>query len=364
MAFINCKDFLPSPFGPLSLGSETIDATGEKVAFMGRVSFAPGVAGPKDIRNIGFRFGSVTKAGGSALTVSLQDIDLTAGPPARPDGTQDQTVAIANANASFVSNTWITTGNLSADRTVAHGELLAVVIEYDGSGRLSSDTVQISRQGMGNANQVFAPGPALFTASWALSQARNNVVLVFSDGTFGTLDGAWIISGTTAPAISSSTTPDEVALKWTPPFTCKVDGAWLDYQTANAAYDFDVILYEGTTALQTVSVDANAVNSTSQNLHYVSFPETTLTASTAYYLAVRPSTTNNSVQTSFDVASAAHLDLMEGGQEMHYASRVNAGAWTATTTRRPNFGFRISARDFPSGGGGMLRHPGMSGGLN
>jgi hypothetical protein len=368
MTFTACKDWLPGPYGANVLGgTATIDATGEMFAFVGRVMFPPGTAGPKDIRKVQFRFGSVTKSGGSGLTVSLQDVDTANGPLHRPDGTPDQTVAIANGNASFATSTWITTGNLSADRTVALGELLAVVIEYDGSGRLSSDSVQISFIGLGNANQTFGGGaPVLFTASWANSQGTNNVVLEFSDGTFGTLEYARICSATTGPAISSSTTPDEVALKWTPNFNCKVSGAYVTLAPTTNTNNFDVVLYEGTTPLQTVSVDSNALAATGVHHIIVMFPETELTSGTAYYLAYKPTTTGNSVLTSFDVAHADHLGLAEGGTAMHYASRTDAGAWTPVTTRRPDFGFLITAREYDTGAaaGGMVRHPGMAGGLN
>jgi len=120
-----------------------IDATGEMAAFCGRVWFSAR-SGTKNLSRVGFRFGAVTKSGGSGLTVSLQDVTLSAGPPMQPDGTQDQTVAIANGNASFASNTWIRTGTFSASRTVTYGDLLAVNVEYDGGGRTNPDSVIVN----------------------------------------------------------------------------------------------------------------------------------------------------------------------------------------------------------------------------
>src|SRR5262245_9299830 len=136
MAFVQVPGnglWIPSPSLPYSFAAAPalstlllIDATGEEAAFCGRVFF-PVRSGTKDVRKVGFRFGAVTKAGGSALTVSLQDVNLGTGPTMQPDETQDQTVAVANADAGFTSNAWYQTGALSADRTVALGELLAVV---------------------------------------------------------------------------------------------------------------------------------------------------------------------------------------------------------------------------------------------
>ena len=107
-----------------SQGNGTIDLTGEKYGWTGTVWWKDRSVTSRDIRRARFLFGTVTKASGSALTFSLQNFDLANGPPGRPDGTQDQTVAIANADAGFASNTYYTTGNLSADRTVAFGEQL------------------------------------------------------------------------------------------------------------------------------------------------------------------------------------------------------------------------------------------------
>ena len=134
---------------------------------MGKVWFAERT-GTKDIRRVGFRFGTVTKAGGSAVTVSLQDVNLAAGPPLQPDEVQDQTVAIANADAGFATGLWYRTGTLSADRTVAYGEDLCVVFEYDGAGRLGSDVVNIAYSSVGLEGLPHSANVVLKTASWAL----------------------------------------------------------------------------------------------------------------------------------------------------------------------------------------------------
>src|SRR5690348_8383117 len=93
---------LYSPSG--GFASTLLNATGQKVAFIGRMMNQARSA--KNLTKVGFRFGTVTKTGGSALTVSLQDVDLVNGAPVQPDGTQDQTVAIANADTGFATSTF------------------------------------------------------------------------------------------------------------------------------------------------------------------------------------------------------------------------------------------------------------------
>lgn len=339
--------------GTPSLGSAAlIDATGEKFSFVGQVWNKDGTS--KDIRKLHFRFGAVTKAGGSGLTASLQNVSTAAGPPMQPDETQDQTVAIAAAGVT--ANTWYTTGNLSADRTVTFGEFLSVVIEFDGSGRLGADSFMINCPGTaGGAFNDLRGGTALKTGgSWAAIGLANAVILEFSDGTFGGLMPNAPMDSFNTTAFNSGSAADEVALKFTVPAACKVSGGVVTLQVAASA-DFDVVLYVGTTALATVSVDANQVYAQgSVRQCRFSFPEQTLTAGTTYYLAVKPTTVNNVSVYDIGVNTANHLQSFPGGTTWHFASRVDAGAWTAVTTRVPiGFGIVIDAIDDGNGTGGV-----------
>lgn len=333
-------------------GGMLIDATGEKAAFSGRVFNKDRTS--KNITKVGFRFGAVTKAGGSALTVSLQDVNLAAGPPMQPDETQDQTVAIANANASFVSNTWIQTGTLSATRTVAFGELLSVVIEYDGAGRLAADSVVISGMAYHASTEwAHQMESALKTGgTWAAAGVHPNVILEFDDGTFGTLVGALPFSAASSLAFKSDTAvADEHALEFTVPFPCKVDGFWAFVTFSANTSNFDVVLYDGTSAMTggTVTVDANTPQSTStaQRLIGSFSQEITLAANTIYRLAIKPTQTTSTVSLYYiDVNDANHFQALEGGTSWRLASRIDLGAWAAAvTTRRPLMGIHVSALD-------------------
>lgn len=337
--------------GPPAFTSSVIDATGEKMAWMGRAIFPDGAGG--DIQRVGFLFGTVTKAGGSGLTVSLQNVDLANGPPARPDGTQDQTVAIANGDAGFASNLWYRTGALSADRTVSFGEQLAVVVEYDGSGRLSSDAVNFRNLSAMESVPFYESSCSLFASSaWGNVQVRPNVVLERDDGVFGTLDGSWPCSAVGTISYGTGTNPDENALQFTPAVNCTINGAYILMFTASSAANFDVVLYEGTTALQTVSCDANAMAFSAVALRsmFVAIPPTDLTASTTYRLCLKPTTAGAVDLAYFDVSANGHLDCHGLGATAWLNSRNDGGSWGAgTNTRRPWMGLRFSK--FESGGG-------------
>lgn len=330
----------PPPFSPQSaFTSSVIDATGEKFAWIGRVWNPDRTT--KSIRKVGFRFGTVTKSGGSGLTVSLQNVDTANGPPYQPDGTQDQTVAIANGDAGFASNTWYQTAALSADRSVAFGELIAVVIEYDGSGRLGSDTVSLNNIATSPVQQTL--GGSLLTASWAAVAIAPNVILEFSDGTFGTLEGGYPASAITATAFNSGSTPDERALEFTFPVAVKADGAWINVSVAGGTSDFDVVIYEGTTAHRTVSIDANTVRVASGGIVFVTFAEITFSKDVTYKLALKPTTANNVSAYYIDVANADHKQAFIG-ESWNYTERTDGGAWSATTLTRQLFGgIRLSS---------------------
>ena len=364
MAFTRVPLWLPPPFHPTNSAaftSSTIDATGEKVALMGRVWNTDGTT--KSITKVWFRFGTVTKAGGSALTVSLQNVDLANGAPHQPDGTQDQTVAIANADAGFVTNGYYQTAAFSASRSVAYGELVAVVIEYDGAGRLGADTVGV--QSFNTAYNGGDAGVSLFTASWAAVGVIPNVLFEFTDGSFGSFEWAVAAASTTSTAYNSGSTPDEHALQFTVPWACKCDGAWGVFNAAAATSNFDVVLYEGTTALATISVDGNQVSANNTiRLLRVNFPEVTLATATTYYLSFKPTTVNNFTLVDLSVSHVDHWQAHQAPLDWQYNTRTDAGAWgSPDPLKRPFAGLRFSAIDFPAGASGLLTHPGMNGGM-
>lgn len=359
------------PITQLTFLSGLIDATGEMFAWCGAVWNKDRAT--KSIHKVGFRFGAVTKAGGSALTVSLQDVSLTAGPPIQPDGTQDQTVAIANADAAFVANTWIQTAAFSADRSVTFGELVAVVVEYDGAGRLASDLVNITNltasfYGQGTPH---IPGCALKTGgTWATQSGVPNIILEFSDGTFGTLQGGYPLSANNLLSFKQDTAgSDEYALEFQVPWPCSVDGIWCVGGAAANTNNFSFILYSGTSAMTngTIAVDANLLSATASDSYYelpFSAP-ISLAANTLYRLAMQPTQTTGNVRLeTIDVSAANHFQAHDGGPTLCLGSRIDSGAWAAaTTTRRPLMGLRISALDDGVQLGALLLNSGMTGGI-
>lgn len=346
-------DLFATALPPGMANSSVISATGDLFAWVGPVWFKER-QGTKNIQTVGFHFGGVVKSGGSGLTVSLQDVSLTTGPPMQPDGGKDQTFAIANNNASFAANTWLQTGNLSATRTVAYGDLLAVVIEYDGAGRLGSDSFVIVAISEGGAARLQGQGVTRIGGTFAPFSAIQTVVLGFDDGTFGTLQGGYPATAVGNHLFNSGTAgADEYAMGIRFPFPVKLAGAAI-YMQQLAGADCSIVLYSGTTALQSVVIDSNAISqAATPRLLYVSFPETVLAANTLYYLSVLPTTTTSVTTYYVDVAAAAHLQAHGGGMAFCEYTRLNGGAWSApVTTRAPYMSLELSAFDDGASGGG------------
>jgi hypothetical protein len=335
-----------------------IDASGEKVAFVIRV--------PKTgtLNSVGFLLGTVTQAPASGLKVSFQDIDTATG---NPDGTGDQ---FATVTSGLTSNSWVdvsSTGYMGAGgagsgakRSVTAGDRLGIVIEF--ASFAASDNVDIVSAATGTSVTMnYQCYVDHFTASWGKQAAVNPIFsLKYDDGTYAAMPEVLPITGFGTLSYNQNTVAqDEAGLIFQVPFTCKVVGFWYD---ADIDGNADIVLYDsdGSTSLGSLSIDNNVRASTGNGagFGYFSGGEVTLSINTSYRLILKPTSTTSVILKYIDVNSAALFDQMPGGQTCHFTSRVDAGSWSQTTTRRPLMGLLISALDdgvsAGSGGGSLI----------
>ena len=318
-----------------------IDASGEMVGYVFRIDRSA------TITKVGFRVGAVTTA--QTLRISLQTVDGSG----KPSGTL-YGGSTAGTQASPVANTYyVVTLGISATATV--GDYIAIVVEFDGTvGNLSLASVTVA--GTGNY-EIELPYMLLKTAgTWAKSEIQyGTFCLGFSDGSYFSPFPSfpWANNGTALVLVTttynSGSTPDERALCFRVPFSCRVMGYW-------AQADFDgnpsIVLYEGTTQLVADIITSVNRSYSDQGIiwGYFSSPQI-LTINTKYYLTIKPTATN---VVSYDilVSEAAIMDALPGGQLFYLATRTDAGAWRETTTRRPYMGLLIDQFDDGVGGGG------------
>lgn len=333
------------PVIPPGTGSTSLlmDASGEKVGFIVRASKAG------DIAAFHFPLGVVTT--GQTLKGSFQDVNTANG---EPDGTIDQSGTVAVGDGD--DNVWKTV-TMGANRTVAVGDYLGIVIEFDSTtGNLNI----LTANQLPNAN-IYS---LLYTgAAWAKQGRAPIVVLEYSDGSFSELVGvnAGLIS---AENPSNATTPDEIGLiiNLSGPVT-----AFGMQVMGRLTGDLDAVLYDsdGTTVLASGSVDANVTQSAGDTDIFIPFTtHPDLLKDTDYRLVIKPTTSTTSRIYVMTTDDATYWNQMSGGSKIHYTSRTDAGSWTNSTTKRINGALICSKIDDGVGGAsGILTHPGMSGGM-
>lgn len=346
----NLDDILPEGGTP-AMGTATISAAAHLLAMIGRVHWAD--YAQHSARQIRIGFGAIT-AGTATFRFSLQDVSLTAGQPARPDGVVDENATIATSG--LTQNAVNTSANLSADRVLAEGALIAGVFDF--SSFTSGASVAIRGLGTIGASANRALHQALCVlstdsgATWTAQAFLPTLVLVADDGTLGYIRGGYFLSTINTRTFNSGSTGsgglnagDERGLEWVQDVTQKVCGARLHITVSGATSDLDVVLYEGTTAVATVSVDANSTLTNSARTLDVWWAPITLTAGLTYRLILKPTTANNVSLISATLSAAGERAFLHG-TAAGGNSRTDAGAFgTLDTTEMPMIALWISHID-------------------
>ena len=170
---------------------------------------------------------------------------------------------------------------------------------------------------------------------------------------------------------NSGSTPDEYGM-----YFRFATGTTSAYQISGVrlgclvAANFDVILYDtnGTTVLASVTADVDIQNQATHGAYNYLFTGTTLptlTAGSYYRLVVRPSTATamGPVQYFTFRTDADKTAILGAADDVQYTSRTNGGAWTQDTNRLFAMQAIVVALDTGTATGGMLVHPGMTGGM-
>lgn len=318
--------------------------------------------------DVGFRYGTRT---GTPPTyrISLQGVSN-----GRADGT---ILASGSAYVDFTppaNGTWDNTFRwltLTAAPDLTRGQKVAVVIAYQ-SGTVS-----------GAHFSSFARSTSLFPSSIAFPCA------VQVNGGVATRAAAWPVVGlrtsgaartygypllsVSSTQFSSDSSPSERGIKFTTDAdqfsTFAVVGVEFQGRTPAAAKSFVITLYDGTTPLQTVTVDSDDLgsNAAAQSLFRIFFDETTLSvlnAGTPYYIGLNPRETGaNLAIDTLQVAAASDLDAFPMGQGWIGVTRTGdppSGAWTEVTTDRPLIVPIVAAITKGVGGVGFLVNGGLA----
>ena len=155
---------------------------------------------------------------------------------------------------------------------------------------------------------------------------------------------------------ASNSNPDEYCLDFSLPFPCTVGGLGSYINQSGGAYDYSMILYEGTTQRAIVSIDGNTerYNYTSQREYPVAAAYS-IAKDTTYSLAVRPDSTNAVAWYYLNLNNANHRQALPTPWDTAAVrSRVDAGVWSAQTTTIVPLGWvGVTALDNGAGGAGI-----------
>lgn len=322
----------------------------------------------------------------SLLAIGIQDVDLAAGPPMRPDGTFDVSTTITSSTVAYPASTWNTWTMTSGSKSMSHGELYAVVVRMQ--SRISTDQASIAVLTAPFTSGTFPCCASVSNSTvWAASSSMPNVSLEFDDGTVGWLHGGFAISNIASRSISSGSANNEYGMRFVMPWTAQVN-AWGVKVLTNGVGTFKTCLYSdpnGTpTTITSVEIDGN----THPGLNaycYFNIPlqtPVTLTVSTTFMLSVISNTLSAVAIQAYTFPSETHKLTLGGGSSLAEGARAGgAGAFsmnevsvpacfhirchqildttvTATTTTTITTTITVGGA-----GGGMVIHPGMTGGV-
>lgn len=302
---------------------------------------------------------TMTQTGGTnTMKFSFQDPDASTG---FPDGTLDQ----YRGSILFVNNTWTAPGLMTSDgtdggskRSVTKGDKLYCVIQWDsfpgGTGFNMASTAMPTGYQYIRGTNICATYDG---SSWGQSANGGILALKYNDGTYEFVHPfVWPIVTHILKTFNTGTSAnDEYGLRFQLPFGCELIGGWA---RINSTANYDVILYTGTTATATLTIDKDyVVGGADPQAVWVRFPTAyALTANTTYRLIIKPSSATDINLGVFTISSAAHQACFEGGLEWYGTHRVDAGAWTDETSIRPLMGIILSGIDTGSAGGGETSH--------
>jgi len=333
----------------------TLDAQGEKFAFIGRVKAAS--PGNKNLSSIWCRFGTLNAA--SQMRISIQSVATGDNIPDEADNTT------YSWTGTLTSNAWQAV-TLGTARPVAEGDLIAIVVEFEGwtAGWTCTCYNYTAIAGLsgygagsGTAYTVTKITGTYPSVTWSANPEINppNCLLEFSDGTFGLLAGGTCISSTPGTVnVSNSGSYQRAGNSVKFPFPCKLSALWAGASTwpAGSACVMKIYNTAGTVLFSTLTMDTDQINS----YYAMIFPfaaEVELAANTEYYIVLENNSATNITLTSYIFSALAHLTTQPWGTN-GTGIRWDGTSWAKAVTNpftRYCVGVIISALSDGAGGG-------------
>lgn len=337
----------------LAISGKTI--TGGSGHAFGAIFRAPKAG---DIREIHFKINTVTSSG--TIDVRLETVSLVNGDPT---GTLVDTNS--NNSSTFSATGWTTSGDFGGNATVTKGQLIAVVFDagtFDGAIEVTENQFPAS------SNQTTAYSSLFNGSTWTKDNLVPMMAIEYSSaGDIVPVHGLYAWSSRANTVFNSSDSIDEYALKFQLSVPSRLAGMWVELE---ADGDVEIIYYgTGTTAIAggTISLDTNTRFGDQDTIFYADFPSPhLLDKNTDYRIGVKPGASDISIQIfTYDTVNADMIKGDKGGANFSLSTRADGGAWSEEAAKKIWLGILLDQLDDAvGGGGGLLVHPNMTGGIN
>jgi hypothetical protein len=290
----------------------------------------------------GVKFATSTVTTGATLTVTLETIVDSKPSGTLIDANATGTVVIANTDDSVIK-----TVSFAGNVSVTRGDF--VCIKY----AVSSGTPNAlnMRIGVPQVSSGFPYNNNYIATTHAWAQGVCSFSLTYDDGDTTPM-GIMMYRTNTNVSASSTTSPDELGLKFTAPYSAAVTGAYWRTTTAANAQDVDLILYDASdnvVASQSFSKEnfETASSGLNNSVRLLFDADVNILKGRTYRLVLKP-TTSTTWTNIFQTLSDVTVDW-EGLANIAYTYRTDAGAWTDDSTRTIPAGLIISKIHQPGG---------------
>lgn len=341
-------------------GSHTVSSAG------GKIHWLPGA--------------SISFVAVSTLQIGIQDADTANGPAPRGDATFDVSATLVAGVDTISTTTYLATSMGSGSKTIAHGAQIAVVFKLAVTS--GSQSIKVRGSNVYTVSGIVPTATLEAPAATFTAQAHcPNLIIEADDGTFGTLYGTMPFS--VAPTVQTYKNNDATKeygniLQFATPV--QIDGFWVMGASSTNAANFTIVLYSdplhaaaGPTIVESVAVDANTMGVAGGSGRFIYLPLdtiVTLSANTNYVVSMRPDVATNISLLYMDEATNAKMAVLPLGVNCYGVSRntidegTTAFSSISSGTRRFFIGVSVCGADDGAGSaGGMVRHPGMGGGI-
>lgn len=346
---------LPSPLliggyiSPTSPTTYQLDAAGEKIAWVFKVPKTTTITG------IAVKATTVTSSG---------DFDFRVETVSTTDGNPTTTLWGTNTNLSAtVSATGIIEITFTAGASVTMGDIVAIVISR------TSGNVTFAHA-VANTTVGFPYSLTHNGTSWSKVTTSQFLQLAIKEaGGYIPFPSSFLLPVVSTFNINTGTSPDEVGVRFNLPFAVRIVGASIHWNYAGTGRSATATAFDsGGSALSSnfSAHDEDISNAVSGAKNYDMYLTAAydLAANTDFTVAMKPTTASINAWNYYDFTGFSGLKAITlFDSYMTTVYRVDGGSWSTYTDRHWGVQLIVSGIDFGGTAGGLLTHPGMSGGM-